>query len=175
MIVTQKFEVSTNGQGDARDITENVAAAVAAACDLDEREVNPVLQRSQDEKFGDYQSNCAMGLAKKLGTKPRDLAQRIIDKLDIEDVCETPEIAGPGFINLRLKRAFMAARLGETPPPPAGVEPGMTIQEMEKDLILGTLGRVKGNRQQAAGMLKIGVRTLQRKILRYGIDPRHGK
>ena len=51
----------------------------------------------------------------------------------------------------------------------------MTIQEMEKDLILKTLGRVKGNRQQAAGMLKIGVRTLQRKILRYGIDPRHGK
>ncbi len=59
--------------------------------------------------------------------------------------------------------------------PGEGGEPGMTIEEMEKDLILKTLGRVKGSRQLASGMLKIWVRTLQRKILRFGIDPRHGK
>jgi len=77
---------------------------------------DPQIRASQDEKFGDYQSNAAMGLAKKLGRKPREVAETIVEKLDIDDLCEKPEIAGPGFINFRLKQTFLARSLQSIPP-----------------------------------------------------------
>lgn len=61
-----------------------------------------MVRPSQDAKFGDYQANCAMPLARQHGTNPRGLATRIVEKLDVTDLCDPPEIAGPGFINLRL-------------------------------------------------------------------------
>lgn len=66
---------------------------------------------SQDAKFGDYQANCAMPLGKQLGKPPREIAQQLIASLDLADLCETPEIAGPGFINLRLKDEFLLGEL----------------------------------------------------------------
>ena len=87
----------------------NALQALGQDCD-------PLIRVAQDEKFGDYQSNVAMGLAKQLGRPPRDVAQAIIEQLTIGDVCETPEIAGPGFINLRLKPEFLAGRLAAIPP-----------------------------------------------------------
>jgi len=101
-------------------LSDRVAAGVAEACDLDPASVDPQVRRSQDPKFGDYQSNCAMKLAKRLGAKPRDLAERMVKALRIEDMCAPPEIAGPGFINFSLKPEFVASRLGEVPP--AGAE-----------------------------------------------------
>ena len=65
----------------------------------------------QDPKHGDYQANCAMSLAKTLGKKPRDLAQDIVDRLELGNFLEKPEIAGPGFINLRLTNAWLSERL----------------------------------------------------------------
>jgi len=56
-------------------------------------QVKPV----QDPKHGDYQANCAMQLAKTLGRKPRDLAQEIVQRLDLGGCLEKPEIAGPEF------------------------------------------------------------------------------
>ncbi|MBI1825858.1 MAG: arginine--tRNA ligase [Planctomycetes bacterium] len=70
---------------------------------------------AQDEKFGDYQCNAAMAIAKKQGKKPRDVAQSIVEQLRIDDMCELPEIAGPGFINLRLKPGFLAKTLMDVP------------------------------------------------------------
>ncbi|MDR3233307.1 MAG: arginine--tRNA ligase [Planctomycetaceae bacterium] len=64
-----------------------------------------------DPKFGDYQANLAMPLAKKLSKPPREVAQQIIGHLQISDICETPEIAGPGFINLRLKETCITEML----------------------------------------------------------------
>ncbi len=66
---------------------------------------------SQDAKFGDYQVNCAMPLGKQLGKPPREIAQQLIASLELSDLCETPEIAGPGFINLRLKSEFLVDQL----------------------------------------------------------------
>lgn len=66
---------------------------------------------SQDAKFGDYQANCAMPLGKQLGKPPREIAQQLIASLDVADICETPDIAGPGFINLKLKNDFVLAQL----------------------------------------------------------------
>jgi arginyl-tRNA synthetase len=72
---------------------------------------DPMIRGAQDARFGDYQSNLAMGLAKKIGDKPRSVAEKIIANLSIDDICEKPEIAGPGFINLRLKAEWLADRI----------------------------------------------------------------
>ncbi len=67
-----------------------------------------MVKPAQDSKFGDYQANCAMPLAKQRGENPRDVAAQIVARLDVADLCETPEIAGPGFINLKLKDIWLA-------------------------------------------------------------------
>ncbi len=67
------------------------------------------VQATQDARFGDYQGNLAMQLAKVRKANPRVVAQEIIARLDVEDICEAPEIAGAGFINFRLKPATLAA------------------------------------------------------------------
>src|ERR1700742_1460627 len=69
---------------------------------------------SQDAKFGDYQANCAMPLGKKLGKPPREIATQIIAALDVADWCDPPEIAGPGFINVRLKDDWLSSQLATT-------------------------------------------------------------
>ncbi|HEY9808128.1 MAG TPA: arginine--tRNA ligase [Halomicronema sp.] len=85
--------------------------AFTAAFGGDLAGTDPMLVLATNPKFGDYQSNAAMSLAKKLGMKPRDIAQRIVENLEISDICETPEIAGPGFINLTLKPAYLESQL----------------------------------------------------------------
>ncbi len=70
-----------------------------------------MVRPAQDARFGDYQANCAMSLAKVLGKKPRDVAQEIVRLLPANDLLETPEVAGPGFINVRLRADWIAAQL----------------------------------------------------------------
>jgi arginyl-tRNA synthetase len=67
-----------------------------------------MLKPTQDGKFGDFQANCAMSLGKQHKQAPRDLAAALVAKLDIADLCEPPEIAGPGFINFRIKTERLA-------------------------------------------------------------------
>lgn len=64
-------------------------------------------------QFGDYQFNGALPLAKSLKTNPRALATQLLEKLEVEAISETPEIAGPGFINFRLKRKYLQGKTGE--------------------------------------------------------------
>ena len=94
-----------------KSILEELSHRVRAAFARVGVDGDPRIQASQDEKFGDYQSNAAMGLAKLLGEEPRDVARRIVEELDVDDLCERPEIAGPGFINFRLKPSFVARSL----------------------------------------------------------------
>ncbi|OZH53934.1 arginyl-tRNA synthetase [Hydrocoleum sp. CS-953] len=68
---------------------------------------DPIVVPASNPKFGDYQCNVAMSLAKKLKDKPRAIATQIIDNLDITDFCLSPEIAGPGFINISLKPEYI--------------------------------------------------------------------
>ncbi|MFO0919509.1 MAG: arginine--tRNA ligase [Planctomycetaceae bacterium] len=67
-----------------------------------------MLRPTQDAKFGDFQANCAMPLKAVLGQAPRDIAERIVANWDVADLCDPPTIAGPGFINLRLKDDVLA-------------------------------------------------------------------
>jgi len=63
--------------------------------------------RAQDGKFGDFQANCAMPLAKSLGKPPREIAQQIADRVSLKDLADKPDVAGPGFINVRLKDSWI--------------------------------------------------------------------
>ena len=71
-------------------------------------ELVEMVRPSQDPKFGDYQANFAMPLAKQLSRPPRDVAADVVARLDVDDLCEPPEIAGPGFINLRIRADWLA-------------------------------------------------------------------
>ncbi|HEX5442304.1 MAG TPA: arginine--tRNA ligase [Pirellulales bacterium] len=76
-------------------------------------ELVDMVRPSQDAKFGDYQANCAMPLGKRLGKPPREVAQEIVEQLEWADLGPSPEIAGPGFINLRLSETWLADQLAQ--------------------------------------------------------------
>jgi arginyl-tRNA synthetase len=102
-------------------------AAIQAALALD---ADPAISVSQNDKFGDYQANAAMSLAKRVtettGEKnnPRAIAERIKAKLQLGDLATEISIAGPGFINVRLSEPMLARRIEQVATDPrAGVEP----------------------------------------------------
>jgi arginyl-tRNA synthetase len=64
-----------------------------------------------DPKFGDYQANGIMAVAKRLGQNPRALAEKVIAKLHLAEVSEPPTVAGAGFINFKLKPEFVAQQV----------------------------------------------------------------
>lgn len=85
--------------------------ALVAAFGADYTNTDPILVSASNPKFGDYQANVALSLSKKLGKPPRIIAGEIVNKLDVSDICEPPEIAGPGFINLKLQTSYLEAQL----------------------------------------------------------------
>ncbi len=90
-------------------LIERIAAAMQAAGIPSD--CSPMLALSGKSQFGDYQANGAMGAAKQMKTNPKELAQKILDKLDLDDIAEKVEIAGPGFINISLNKHFLAGQL----------------------------------------------------------------
>lgn len=77
-------------------------------------DVTPYLEQvmpAQDARFGHYQANCALALSRTLRQPPRQIAAQIISTLQVADVCHPPEIAGPGFINLRLRMDWLSNQL----------------------------------------------------------------
>ncbi|MHC4891336.1 MAG: hypothetical protein ACYTEO_17930 [Planctomycetota bacterium] len=94
------------------DILEDrISAAMAAV--TGRSDCAAIVRAATDPKFGDYQANGVMALAKKMKTDPRQLAGEVVKNLEVDDICEPPEVAGPGFINLRLKAVFIVGRLLE--------------------------------------------------------------
>ncbi len=71
-----------------------------------------MIRPAQDKKFGDYQVNFAMALAKAVGKPPREIAQQAIQAARLDDLCDRVEIAGPGFINLRIDDRLLSRALG---------------------------------------------------------------
>ncbi len=118
-------EVSTQVAGPVEILEQAFRNAIAAALGDEYREVDPGIRPSQNPKFGDYQANFAMGLAKQLETDPRKLAVKVAQaaRADLADIAEPPEIAGPGFINIRLKGAAMVRMLAAMDNDSLGVVP----------------------------------------------------
>ncbi|MCP5181379.1 MAG: arginine--tRNA ligase [Pseudomonadales bacterium] len=90
---------------------------------------NPGLQPAARPEFGDYQVNGIMGVAKQARRNPRELAGEVIAALDLDGIAEPPELAGPGFINLRLTPAFLAEHLAT----PLAVTPAGNPQHVVVD------------------------------------------
>jgi len=93
-----------------KHIQLQLQAAVRAV--LPDADISAVLVRPcPDLKFGDYQSNALMALAKTRRMNPRQLATEVVAKLDVSEVCQPVEIAGAGFLNFRLKPEVLGQTL----------------------------------------------------------------
>ncbi len=96
--------------------------------------VDPELRPATKPQFGHFQSNVALRLAKAEGKPPRAIAQRLVDEVDVADLCEPLEIAGPGFINIRLRNDVLAGVVtGILQHPDAVIEPSDAPQRVVID------------------------------------------
>ena len=84
------------------------ARAIGEAFGPEHVATDPMLRRSTQERFGDYQANVAMALGRTLNRNPRDVAAAVVEHLDVTGVCEPPEVAGPGFVNIRLLPQYLS-------------------------------------------------------------------
>ncbi|WP_439258894.1 arginine--tRNA ligase [Lonepinella sp. BR2930] len=73
-----------------------------------ENNPEPAVRQSGKPQFGDYQANGIMGVAKKLGLNPREFAQKVLERVELNGIAEKLEIAGPGFINIFLAKEWLA-------------------------------------------------------------------
>ncbi len=85
-----------------------LAAALGA---IGEGDCAPQIAPAADRRFGDYQTNVAMVLAKPRRENPRKIAADLVARMEVADFCEPPEIAGAGFINFRLTPAHLGERV----------------------------------------------------------------
>jgi arginyl-tRNA synthetase len=85
--------------------SEIVASRLRLAFVSVDPDADPVLRPSD---HADFQSNGALGLAKRLGRNPVEVARSIVELAALDDVCERVEVSGPGFINLTLASSFIA-------------------------------------------------------------------
>ncbi len=93
-----------------KKIEQRLQAAVKAV--LPDADADAVLVRPcSDPKFGDYQTNALIGVAKSRQLNPRQLAAEVLARLNVEDLCDPVEIAGAGFLNFRLKASALAEAL----------------------------------------------------------------
>jgi arginyl-tRNA synthetase len=90
-------------------LEKKLSDALAKAGLPDAGELTP----ASDPRFGDYQSNSAMVLGKQRGEKPRDVATKILQRLNVADIAETPTVAGAGFINFTLRPDAIAQKANE--------------------------------------------------------------
>ena len=94
---------------------EQAFPAAAAAAAAEGSALDAQLGPASKPEFGDFQANGALALAKRLGLQPRQIATALVEKLEagagFSELCERPQIAGPGFINLKIKPERLAAEV----------------------------------------------------------------
>ncbi|MBI1303695.1 MAG: arginine--tRNA ligase [Phycisphaera sp.] len=116
----------------ATELDARFRAAIRAATGVD---ADPAIRASGNAKFGDYQVNAAMALAKELGKNPREVADAVLNAADLAGVAAKCEVAGPGFINVTLERAFVEGRLAALAASPSfGIPPATDPHAVVIDL-----------------------------------------
>jgi arginyl-tRNA synthetase len=91
------------------ELLHRAVARVFPDCNLQDVRLQPC----QDKRFGDYQCTSIMALSKTRGLNPRQAAQEVLTHLDVSRWCETPSVAGPGFLNFRLQPTAITQALKE--------------------------------------------------------------
>ncbi|HMD22699.1 MAG TPA: arginine--tRNA ligase [Streptosporangiaceae bacterium] len=86
-------------------LAQRVHDAIVASFGPDFGDADPLIRPSS---FADFQANVALPLGKRLGRPPREVAAELASHLEVSDVCEPPEVSGPGFINFRLRDEWIA-------------------------------------------------------------------
>src|SRR3954464_6721027 len=94
-----------------QELAERFHQAVARAFGPEHAGIDPLVRRSDR---ADFQANLAMSLGKSLKRPPRDVAQALVLALQVDDICDKVEVAGPGFINLTLKNSYFDGLLAAT-------------------------------------------------------------
>lgn len=118
------------------------AAAASLNIPVEGDAPDPRLEASKRADLGDFQCNAAMALAKGAGKNPREVAMAIVaavnsPEIGIGDLAEpvsAKSIAGPGFINIRLRADLLGALLGRLDSPALGIEPPASPETVVVDL-----------------------------------------
>lgn len=92
------------------EIKTRFATALAGYADAPEN-LLAMIKPAGNPEHGDYQANCAMPLGKTLGKPPREIADELISKISLDDFCQSVDVAGPGFINLKLDDDWIKNKL----------------------------------------------------------------
>jgi len=92
-------------------LDSRISQALTKVSDLPD--CDALINYAREEKFGDYQANGVMGLAKKLKRNPREIGEEVIAAMDLGDIADKIELAGPGFINIFISPEYLSARLNE--------------------------------------------------------------
>lgn len=113
---------------------ERFSDAIVSVLGEEFREADPVIRATTNPEFGDFQVNAAMGLGKRLKRPPREVAEELLGAVNLEGLAEKPEIAGPGFINIRIQPAAMISALEAMDDDELGITPSTDTHPVVIDL-----------------------------------------
>ena len=117
-----------------QSIKESLQRGFGAVLGLPWDEVDPVIRKSQNPEHGDFQANGAMALGKRHGQSPKELAEKVVKQTDFGTFVDSTEVAGPGFINIRLTNSTIVAMLEDMDSSDLGIEPDQDTHPVAIDL-----------------------------------------